>query len=489
MFAQGHCELLDLKKLVNMGRSVHMTVYKVVTSGSDPYGRHLCDQISLQLLTDSCVIKNLQGSYLTWLSLAESVLASIELSDGAVNQHELLSKLKQMKVSFVDGRELNRTLLQLMLLARSMFDCHSRQRFWLLEVAYKDVFSMGNSEKLRMLLLACKKHADFCQVQPSQLLAYVLGLMRCWLMLRLKKAFPTTSLTSKGRSWVDLAVKSYAVVLSVHRVCLQTLLPDHPILAVVEKFKACDFLQCLTQPVPSSEALEAEVPDSPEESFDMSCEISSRRIRSRLSHMADSMTFGPEESSAMKQIGTFLLFVVLGGYHGDLLRTRDVSAEYFRNNNYNQQESAVKNGFAIALSDVLSVIDKEGESTATKENVSKGPSSVAPSPAVTPESFLKGNFELLVLKFGGKGKKGRRVQDLDEAVRHSIAGPANLPSEGNPLRVLFVFAGECLKEDPYMPWSRPTRSITKQDDMMVSDIFNYIYQSLQAGHILDCFLQ
>lgn len=478
MFAQGNCDLLDLKNVVNMGRCVHMTIYRVVPSGSDPYGRHFCDQIALRLYTNSCVCKNLQSSYLTWLSLVESVLTRIELSDGALNQHQLLSKLKERNVSFVDGRELNRTLLQLVLLARSMFDANCRERFWGLERAFgKDVFSVGNSEKLRRLMLASKRHADVCSnLSSSDLLGWLLSLMHAWLALGLRKTFPTTSLTAKDRSWVDLAVKSFRVVLYVYnRVSLRALVPDHPILAVVEKFKSGDFLECLTQPVPpmtSAEVLEAEegvesdsFEDEPGESF-------ARRTRAKLSNILNSMAFGPEQSSASK-LGTFLLQVVLGGYHGDLLQFRDVS-EYFSNDH---QVSAMKNDFASALCDILSVIDKEGQVRPSSEVTMP----LSAGPALAPESYLQGNFELLVLKFCGKGKKGRRIQDLDETVRKSIAGPPSMTgSDGKPLKpVLFVFTGDCFKEDPYMPWSRPTRSITKHDDLMVSDIFNYIHQSLQ----------
>ena len=228
------------------------------------------------------------------------------------------------------------------------------------------------------------------------------------------------------------------------------------------------------------EAEETDQNDSFEDSSDMSCESPHRHRRAHVSNIASSMTFGPEECKASKQIGEFLSHVVLGGYHGDLLHTRDVS-EYFNN-------QAMQNGFARALSDIEAVIDKEGQKPATQANESEVPASAASSPALTPESYLKGNFELLVLKFGGKGKKVRRIQDLDEVVRRSIAGTPNMPSDGNPLPVLFVFTGDCLKEDPYMPWSRPTRAITKHDDLIVSDIFNYIYQSLQ-DIFLECLLQ
>lgn len=477
MFAQGHCDLLDLKNIVNMGRCVHMTVYRVVPSGSDPYGRHFCDQIALRLYTNSCLCKNLQSSYLTWLSLVESVITKIELSDGALSQHQLLSKLKERKVSFVDGRELNRTLLQLVLLAKSMFDANCRERFWGLERAFgKDVFSVGNSEKLRRLLLASKKHADVCgNLSSSYLLGWLLSLMHAWLALGLRKTFPTTSLTAKDRTWVDLAVRSFRVVLYVYsRVSLRALVPDHPVLAVVEKFKSGDFLECMTQPVPpmkSAEVLEAEegvesdsFEDKPGESF-------ASHTTEKLSNILGSMDFGPEQSSASK-LGNFLLKVVLGGYHGDLLQFRDVS-EYFND----QQVSSLKNDFASALCDILSMIDKEGQ---VRPSVTAMPLSVGP--ALAPESYLQGNFELLVLKFGGKGKKGRRIQDLNEAVRKSIAGQPSMTgsSDGQTLKpVLYVFTGDCFKEDPYMPWSRPTRSITKHEELMVFDIFNYIHQSLQ----------
>ena len=174
-----------------MGRSATITAHLLKGTESDPYLFMDEARLALAFLARNQALHQLQASFLAWLTRIEQLLRPMMSTSSSDNNKivEALKFAKENNIRYVDGRPLNRTLVQCTFNALMAFDQKAKKTFHMLERLTNKTSSL-HSEKLRRCLTSCKQMSTGSSMTLSDVFNFVLQLL----------VFHTTSLTRSASS-------------------------------------------------------------------------------------------------------------------------------------------------------------------------------------------------------------------------------------------------------------------------------------------------
>ncbi|CAE7258223.1 Cdkl4 [Symbiodinium sp. CCMP2592] len=413
---------------LNLAGSVRLHVHSLITSADDPDGEVRRAILALQAQTRSDTVARLSCSYLTWLKMLETVLASPKYNGKKLE--EVVDLLKETdKIHYVDGRVMNRTLLVCANNAIASFkDGQAVEAFLSLERGWgRTLFSL-HSEKLRMLLFGCKPVCGG--------LTYVLETM--YFMLHLKLITPGRFTThamngQKKTSFLTLALAALQILQT-----LKAKLLDDPkgseCLAVLRMFERPSKLVTYVR-VQEGEVAEEDGGDADETEAQEADEEDGQTGQKKKKGSDKEVILGgwflDKETRALS-LAEILLRLVCGRYEKDVVHLVKHSQLGFLAEGLHLPLPLVQ-----ALWSVVGIAHHNAEDASSKgvEPMVVGPGDV--------EAWLQQQLEVCLLP----------MKNLKTEVVRAILKTSVLNREGVG-RVLYVWNGDSIQEKPTRPWMR-----------------------------------